>query len=222
MRRQGVGKLLLYGLMESVSSESVRSVWILPSEIFGEVESFFLANGFKDVERCERIYKLAAADFCKAASMKAAFSSNYRPNGNIVRVSEFTNEEMRELLNDKEIENYLNLTNFNAAKFTQPMCLSYRYNGHITACFICTACSPSEVTLRSALSRSDAPPATFHMLAAAGIYETIKLMGKDFCCFISPIFAPALKLTKVLSSGSFEIWQKGSIRNSVKFNLFKV
>lgn len=214
VRRQGVGKMLLNELLEIVHAQSYRAVWILPEEQFDEVESFFVANGFNKADIGASIYKLSSADFRRAPSLKSAFSDSYRPDGNIVPVSEFTDDEMLELLNDDKIENYLRLDNFTVDELTQPMSLGYRYNGHITAYFICTACSPSEVALRAAFSRSDAPPAAFHLLAAAAIYETIKLMGKDFYCFLSPVTAPALKLTEQLSGGSFEIWQEGSCRKN--------
>lgn len=210
VRRRGVGSMLLEALLEKAACPKVSASWILPEEEYLAAESFFVSKGFSPAERGDDIYRLSSKDFRKAPSLRAAFLAGYIPDGNIVPVSDFTDEEMAELLSDKTIPSFLRLDNFTPEELSAPTALGYRYLGRISAYFICSVSGQDSVALRAALSREGTPPAVFHLLTSAAIKQVISRLGEDFYVFISPVTTPALRLTKQLSDGKYELWLEGA------------
>lgn len=209
-RRAGIGSQLVSRLTDAVGCPSVSARWILPEKEFLAAEEFFLLQGFTPAFKGEDVFRLFSKDFRKAPSLHSAFLPGYRADGNIIPVSDFTDAEMRELLDDASIPHFLRLDNFSTAELSEPACLGYRYNGHISAYFICTFSGGDSVALRAAFSRPGTPPAVFHILTAAAIKQVISRLGEDFSVFIAPVTAPAMRLTLRLSGGQYEIWSEGS------------
>ncbi len=210
VRHMGVATMLLDALLNAASCKSVSARWILPEDDFAAVESFFISRGFSRAERGDQIYRLLSRDFRNAPSLRSAFLPGYHPDGNIVPVSEFTNEEIRELLSDGSIPSFLRLDCLSSAELSSPLCLGYRYENRISAYVICSISDGNSVAMRAALSREGAPPAVFHLLTAAAIRQAIARLGEDFYVFLSPVTVPALRLTKQLSGGKYDIWREGS------------
>lgn len=215
VRRRGVASMLLDALLNAASFDCVCARWILPEEEFLSAEAFFMVHGFSPTEYGDEIYRLCSDSFKNAPSLKSAFSPAFRQDGNIVSVSAFTEEEMRELLGDESIPSFLRLNNFSPKELSSPICLGYRYGGRICAYIICSISDANSVAMRTALSREGAPPAVFHLLTAAAIRQVILQLGEKFFVFISPVTAPAKRLTVQLSGGKYDIWREGSCQKKL-------
>lgn len=215
VRLSGAASMLLDGLIKAADCDSVSARWILPEEEFLAAETFFMVHGFSPAEYGDEIYRLCSDSFKNAPSLKSAFSPAFRQDGNIVSVSAFVEEEMRELLGDESIPSFLRLNNFSPEERSSPICLGYRYGGRICAYIICSISDDNSVAMRAALSREGAPPAVFHLLTAAAIRQVITQLGEKFFVFISPITAPAKRLTVQLSGGNYDIWHEGSCQKEL-------
>ena len=210
VRGSGIGTALYNELVRVMEPAGVCADWILPETELAAAESFFLNKGFSPAESGDEIYRLSSSELRKAPSLRSAFSPAYRQDGNIVPVSEFTDAEISELLSDESIPAFLRLDSLPGEELLSPACLGYRYGGRICAYLLCSFSGGNGVALRAALSRDNAPPAAFHLLAAAAIKQTLIYLGGDFSVFISPVTAPAKRLTEQLSGGKYEIWRSGS------------
>ena len=208
VRGQGIGTLLLRSLLACCPEARPAAAWIQPAGAFDRMDAFLQGRGFAPALRDNSVYCLNTADLRRVPVIRRAFSPSFRPDGNIVSLSDLTAEEQEDLRADPSIDLRLRLDGL-MDQAAPELSFGYRYRGRIAAYLLCAVSDPGEVSILAAVARPGAHPAAFLQLITAAIHRGLALFGGDFVCWLDPIHEQAEALARELSGGTCQRWLTG-------------
>ncbi len=210
-RRNGVGRALISALRQGLEGLAVTSLftqWALPEEDCQGLEGFLTQVGFQ----CEReenpIYRIFSGDLSKSPMLRGAFLPNYRPAGNIIPVSQWTQVMWDELMADTSIPHALHPAPFRGVMWEE-VSAGYYYDGHIVAYFLLKEAGAREVALLPALSRKGAHPAAILQLLSAALNYCRRYYQGDFSIWTNTINDQSKMLVEHLAMGKAVAWWSG-------------
>ena len=209
VRRQGAGTALLQALTDAAGTAAAETEWVLPDRAFEALDAFLQHCGFTPAERGRDITRLDTRKMRADSAIRRAFSPAFRPDGNVIRLEEMTDEQRGELFTDRDIEPVLNAANFQALFPGSPLCLGYRYGGQITAYFVAEITDEHEAVVRAVVARKNAPPAAALQLCAAGLNAGLPLLGGDGYLWMDTINDASRAFAARIAGGAADFWHAG-------------
>lgn len=210
VRRQGVGTALLQALTDAADTGDAETQWVLPDGDFEVLDAFLQKNGFSPAERGADITRLDTRKMRADSAIRRAFSPTFRPDGNIVRLCDITDEQRAELYADLDIQEVLRAGGLEYLFPDSPLCLGYRYGGRITAYFVAEITGEHEAVVRAVVARRGAPPAAALQLCAAGLNAGLPLLGGDGYLWMDTINDASRAFAARIAGSGAAIWHAGS------------
>lgn len=209
-RRQGAGTALLQALTQAAGVGNSFTQWVLPDGDFEALDAFLQNNGFSPAARGSDITRLDTRKMRADSAIRRAFSPAFQPDGNVVRLSEMTDEQRAELFSDGEIQDVLRAKRFEKLFQDSPICLGYRYGGRITAYFVAEITGPHEAVVYAVVARKGAPPAAALQLCAAGLNAGLPLLGGDGFLWMDTINDASRAFAARIAGSGADFWHAGS------------
>lgn len=208
VRRQGIGFLLLYELLQHTTIDmEVCALWILPEEENRELLPFLEACGFGEAEFFENIYRVQLSTLINRPVLKSAFSPSYKMSQNVIPYEKWSEEDRNSIETDDTIASLLKPSNFDTKVLHSGYSFGYRYNGRMQAYLLLQETGEQRFAVLSAVSRKDGNPAAMLQLATAALHQCLTATRhKSGEIWMEAINEHSEKLIRGLFGADLQIW----------------